>query len=55
MDHISGKTIYTAPEESTVRITQALDHLPVGKRQLWIARNARDGGLQGKVGAWRLL
>ncbi|RAK75208.1 alpha/beta hydrolase family protein [Aspergillus fijiensis CBS 313.89] len=54
---ISGaaQTIYTAPEISTLRIAQALDHLPDERRHLWIAREAGDGGLQGKVGAWRLL
>ncbi|KAI9035221.1 alpha/beta hydrolase family protein [Aspergillus affinis] len=54
---ISGaaQTIYTAPEISTLRIEQALDHLPEEKRHVWIAKEAGDGGLQGKVGAWRLL
>ncbi|PKY00810.1 alpha/beta hydrolase [Aspergillus campestris IBT 28561] len=51
----AAQTIYTAPEISTLRIEQALDHLPEEKRHLWIARDASDGGLQGKVGAWCLL
>ncbi|KAF7165738.1 hypothetical protein CNMCM6106_001814 [Aspergillus hiratsukae] len=51
----AAHTIYTAPEISTMRVKQALDHLPDSKRQVWIAREPGDGGLQGKVGAWRLL
>ncbi|KAA8643971.1 hypothetical protein EYZ11_008223 [Aspergillus tanneri] len=51
----AAHTIYTTPEISTMRVNQALDHLPDSKRQVWVAREPGDGGLQGKVGAWRLL
>ena len=49
-------TIYTPPSISTDRVYDALAHLDdEGKaRKRWVAEQVGEGGLQGKVGAWRL-
>ncbi|KAF2431630.1 dipeptidyl aminopeptidase/acylaminoacyl peptidase [Tothia fuscella] len=48
-------TIYTRPEISTLRVAKALSHLPEDQREVWIATEVGQGGLQAKVGAWRLV
>ena len=48
-------TIYTRPEISTLRVAKALSHLPDDKIEVWIAKEPGQGGLQAKVGAWRLV
>ncbi|KAJ2995834.1 hypothetical protein NUW58_g1161 [Xylaria curta] len=50
----ASRTIYTKPDISTMRVVRDLAHLPEDKKDVWIADDAGDGGLQGKVGAWRL-
>ncbi|KAL9044331.1 MAG: hypothetical protein Q9214_002522 [Letrouitia sp. 1 TL-2023] len=49
-------TIYTPPSISTDRIHNALAHLDDEdkERMRWVADQMGEGGLQGKVGAWRL-
>ncbi|KAL1616297.1 hypothetical protein SLS56_011461 [Neofusicoccum ribis] len=48
-------TIYTAPEISTHRVFDGLRHLPDAQKEMWIAKAPGEGGLQAKVGAWRLV
>jgi pimeloyl-ACP methyl ester carboxylesterase len=48
-------TIYTKPEISTLRVAKALSHLPDDKKEVWIASEVGQGGLQAKVGAWRIV
>lgn len=48
-------TIYTRPEISTLRVVKDLIHLTEDKKEVWIANAPGDGGLQAKVGAWRLV
>ncbi|KAI1441984.1 alpha/beta hydrolase [Annulohypoxylon stygium] len=54
---VSGATgtIYLRPEISTLRVAEDLAHLPEGYKEVWIAHEPGDGGLQAKVGAWKLL
>ncbi|KAI1100046.1 alpha/beta hydrolase [Jackrogersella minutella] len=47
-------TIYTRPDISTLRAVNDLSHLPEAQTEVWIAEAPGDGGLQAKVGAWRL-
>ncbi|KAI1172110.1 alpha/beta-hydrolase [Nemania sp. FL0916] len=42
---------YFPPEVSTQYIYAALDHLPEGKREMWVAKEPGMGGLQAKVAA----
>lgn len=48
-------TIYTPPEISTYRVVRDLSHLPDEHKEVWVATEPADGGLQAKVGAWRLV
>ncbi|KAI0539814.1 alpha/beta hydrolase [Xylaria digitata] len=50
----ASRTIYTKPDISTMRVVRYLAHLPEDEKHVWIADDPGDGGLQGKVGAWRL-
>ncbi|KAI1810349.1 alpha/beta hydrolase [Poronia punctata] len=50
----ASRTIYTRPDISTVRVVEDLAHLSEAEKDVWIADEPGDGGLQGKVGAWRL-
>ena len=52
----AANTIYTSPEISTDRVYAALGHLgDNGERRRWVASEVGEGGLQAKVGAWRLV
>lgn len=51
----AAETIYQRPEISTLRVFNALTHLPDDKKEVWIATEVGQGGLQAKVGAWRLV
>lgn len=48
-------TIYTPPEVSTYRVLRDLSHLPEDQKEVWVATAPADGGLQAKVGAWKLV
>ncbi|KAK7974521.1 hypothetical protein PG989_016369 [Apiospora arundinis] len=50
----AAAAIYTRPDISTLRIVKELGHLPESQKEVWVSENLAEGGLQGKVGAWRL-
>ncbi|RJE27121.1 hypothetical protein PHISCL_00588 [Aspergillus sclerotialis] len=49
---VSGATqsLYLEPESDTLRVFNALEHLR-DDREIWIAREPEEGGLQAKIGA----
>jgi pimeloyl-ACP methyl ester carboxylesterase len=51
----AGGTIYARPEASTLMVIGDLAHLPESKKEVWVATVPSEGGLQAKVGAWKLL
>ena len=51
----AAASIYAKPEISTIRIYQALSHVPEEQKMQWIATDAAEGGLQSKVGAFGVL
>ncbi|GAP85181.1 putative alpha beta hydrolase [Rosellinia necatrix] len=51
----AGGTIYTKPDISTHRVMKDLAHLPESQKEVWVADAPGQGGLQAKIGAWKLL
>jgi Esterase FrsA-like len=51
----AGRTIYASAETSTVRIHNSLIKVAESRKEVWVPKEAADGGLTAKVGAWALL
>jgi pimeloyl-ACP methyl ester carboxylesterase len=48
----AAAAIYAKPEISTMQIYKDLAHLGEDRREMWIATDAAEGGLQSKIGAF---
>ncbi|KAF2874835.1 alpha/beta hydrolase [Massariosphaeria phaeospora] len=51
----AAHSLYFKPELAAGKIMQCLKNVDEGNKELWIAKEPADGGLQAKVGAWRVM
>lgn len=51
----AAASIYASPEVGTWRVYNGLTHLPEDQKEVWIATELGEGGLQAKVGSFGLL
>lgn len=48
-------SLYSSPEIITMRIYRELTNVPKEKKEMWVAKDAAEGGLQSKIGAFNVL
>ncbi|PYI31465.1 alpha/beta-hydrolase [Aspergillus indologenus CBS 114.80] len=48
-------SLYSQPEVSTQRIFEELVNVPLDQKEMWVAEDTAEGGLQSKVGAFTVL
>ena len=51
----AAHSIYFKPELSVGKISECLKNVDEAGKEVWVAKEPADGGLQAKVGAWSLL